>query len=208
MTLRLTGRSSSHFTRVAQVFAHELGLGFEFEPVHHLMRLEPELYGGHPALKIPTLHLDGAPLYGTENICRRLVALAGRTGDPRLVLFEHASGDLARNAQELTWHCMTAQVQLVLGTVFSGLPADDRFFVKLRAGMAGALGWLDAHLDGALAELPPRDLSLLEVSLFCLLEHLAFRPTLAPLEVPRLQRFVAEFGARPSALRTTYRSDR
>jgi glutathione S-transferase len=205
MTLRLTGRSSSHFTRIVQMFAHELELPFEFEPVHHLMHLDPDVYGGHPGLKIPTLHVDGAPVYGTENICRKLVERAGRAD---IVLFEHVRTDLARNAQELTWHSMSAQVQLVLGTVFAKPADDDRFFVKLRASLTGSLHWLDAHLDDALAELPPRDFSLFEVALFCLVEHLAFRPTLPPLELPRLRRFVSDFGARPSAQRTPYRSDR
>ena len=63
-------------------------------------------------------------------------------------------------------------------------------------------------LDPARAKLPsPRDLSLFEVTLFCLLEHLVFRETLPLVPYPALLRFAAEFRERPSARRTTYRFD-
>ena len=205
-TVELVGRRSSHFTRVAAIFAHELGVPVVLVVVHDLTNLDPAIYGGHPALKIPLLRVGTSTLVGTENICRRLAELAD--GDARIVWPEQVTDDAGRNAQELTWHAMSAQVQLVIGTVIAKLPADNVFFAKGRAGLEGALGWLDAHVARALDALPrPRDLSLLEVTLFCLVEHLRFRPTV-PLEpYPDLLGFVTAFGARASARATTYAFD-
>ena len=206
--LRLTGRSSSHFTRVARIFAHELGLPLVLDVVPDLTSLDAADYGGHPALKLPTLHVGDGVLFGTDSICGRLAGIAGRAGDPRVVLSPHVTPDLARNAQELVWHAMGAQVQLVVGLQLAGLPAGSLFFAKATRGLTGALGWLDAHLDRALALLPaPRDVSVLEVTLFCLVEHLAFRPTVALEPFPALRAFAAGFARRESAQRTPFRFD-
>lgn len=205
--LTLIGRSSSHFTRVTRLFAHELGVPIELVPVRRLLATEPDAFGGNPALKLPSLRRpDGALLFGTENICRAIAAHAG--DPPGLVWPETIADDLVRNAHELTWHAMAAQVQLIVGTGPGDLPADHRMFVKIRRGLEGALGWLDHHLADAQGRLPPaRRLSLLEVALFCLLEHLVFRPTLPALDYPALAAFAAGLAARPSAQATTFHFD-
>jgi glutathione S-transferase len=204
----LVGRSSSHFTRVAAIYAHELGVPYELTVVHDVLDLDAAIYGGHPGLKIPTLRLGNAALFGTENICRRLAELSGRGRDPRLVWPEDVDADVARNAQELTWHAMAAQVQAVIGTVVAKLPASHPFFAKGRAGLQGTLAWLDAQLPQVLDALPKqRELSLLEVTLFCLVEHLGFRPTLPLTPYPKLLEFAAGFATRPSARATPYRFD-
>jgi glutathione S-transferase len=205
MNVEITGRKTSHFTRVAAIFAHELGVPFELVSVKDLWTLESTTYGGNPALKIPSVRIGTSVVFGTENVCRKLVEHAGRAGDARIVFPEHATSDAARCAQELTWHAMSAQVTLILGTMLSKLPPDDIFFRKARTGLEGALTWLDANLGRVLDELPrPRDLSVFEVSLFCLVEHLAFRPTLPEGAPPGLRQFAAGFGTRPSAERTPY----
>lgn len=205
---RLTGRSGSHFTRVARMFAHELAVPVELDAVHDLTSLDPAAYGGHPALKLPTLHVEGALLFGTDNICRKLAELAGRANDPRVVLSHHVTSDLVRSAQELVWHAMAVQVQLVVGLQFAKLPAESIFFTKAKAGMLGALAWLDARLDQVLAELPlPRDVSVFEVTLFCLVEHIVFRPTVSFDSLPKLRSFAAAFASRESAQRTVFRFD-
>lgn len=165
--LRIVGRSSSHFTRMTLIFAEELGLPYTLVPVPDPTRLDPEAYGGNPALKLPTLVREGSSIFGAENVCRALVDLAGaRT---RVVWPEALRTDLARNAQELVWHGMSAQVQLVFGVVVAELPAENLYFSKARRGFEGALRWLDDHLAPVRAALPsPRDLCLFEVSLFCL----------------------------------------
>lgn len=204
--LKIVGRSSSHYTRVTSMFAHELGLAHELVPVHDMTGVAPTDYGGNPALKLPTLIAPGQCVFGAENVCRRLAELADR--EPRIVWPEEVRANLARNAQELVWHGMGAQVQLVFGTRIAKLPADNVYFTKARLGFEGALRWLDANVDAVLALLPaPRDVSLFEVTLFCLVEHLAFRPTLPMDAFPALLAFARAYGQRPSATATGYRID-
>ena len=206
--VRLTGRSSSHFTRVAAMFAHELGIPFTLEVVHDLASVDTAAFGGNPLLKVPTLHLGATSVFGTENICRTLVEHAGRAGDPRIVLAEHITDALVRSAQELVWSGMSAQVQLRMGLAVANLPADNLFFVKAAAGLTGGFTWLDERLEEVLRRLPDEsELSLFEVSLFCLIEHVAFRPTVPLDSFPKLRGFAQTFGGRASAQRTPFHFD-
>jgi glutathione S-transferase len=205
--MQIVGRSSSLFTRIPLVFAEELAVPYALEPIYDMSALGPEVYAGNPALKLPILRRGGSqPLFGAQNICRAIAESA--PASKRVVWPEDVRDDLSRNAQELVWHCSAAQVQLVMGTVINKLPADNPFFAKARTGFENSLRWLDAHLDAALRALPPRDVSLFEVSLFCLVEHLQFRPTLPLDSLPSLSAFTADFAARPSAQRTAYRYDK
>lgn len=210
--LQIVGRSSSHFTRITRIFAEELGVAYELVPIYDMTEHDPRIYADNPALKLPILRTgdgvraeDGV-VFGTENICR---ALAGRAaGSVEIVWPEQLHTNVSRNAQELVWHGMQAQVQIVLGTQVAKLPADNLYFDKARAGFEGALAWLDAHVGEALGALPAsRQLSLFEASLFCLIEHLHFRKTLPVEQYPALQAFTRSFGARTSARRTPYKFD-
>src|SRR5262245_22862786 len=107
--MQLVGRRSSVFTRMPLIFAAELGVPLEVEPVPDMRVLETEAYGGNPALKLPILRVEGTVLFGALNICR---ALAERCNSPKLIVWpEQATDMLSRNAQELVWHAMGAQVQ-------------------------------------------------------------------------------------------------
>ena len=206
MEIQIIGRSSSHFTRVTRIFALELGVEHELVPVFEITSTDSGVFAGNPALKIPTLRRGGTLLFGAENVCRALAELS--PGHKRIVWPEQLGSDLSRNAQELLWHSMTAQVQLAIGTMVAKLPADNVFFVKIRAGFEGALRWLEANLDSALAAMPAsRDLSLFETALFCLVEHLSFRATVSTEPYPKLRAYAARFGERDSARRTPYRFD-
>ncbi|AGG89601.1 glutathione S-transferase family protein [Rhodanobacter denitrificans] len=202
---RITGRSSSHFTRLVRVFAQELGVACEFAPVYDLASLEARDYAGNPALKLPVLAIDGATVFGAENICR---VLAESAPERRRVVWPEDVRELqARNVQELVWHAMQAQVQLSFGTQIAHLPADSIYFAKAAAGLRNTLAWLDERLVAVIEALPPRDLSLLEASLFCLVEHLAFRTTVPLAPYGQLTAFAREFGQRASARSTAYRFD-
>jgi glutathione S-transferase len=203
--LRIIGRRSSLFTRVALMFAEELGIAYELEPVWDMTVDDPALYGGNPALKLPSLRRGDASLFGAQNICRALADISGPS--QRILWPEQLHDDLSRNAHELVWHCMGAQVQLVFGTMVAKLPADNVYFAKSRAGLENSLHWLERHVSQILDSLPARDLSLLEVSWFCLLEHLVFRATLPLAPYPALAGFSQNFAARLSAQRTRYRFD-
>src|SRR4051812_24553111 len=76
--LVLTGRSSSHFTRIARIFALELGVTHTFQPVFDMTSLDAATYANNPALKVPILVDEVGPLFGTENICRELVRRSGQ----------------------------------------------------------------------------------------------------------------------------------
>ncbi|MFV8753496.1 glutathione S-transferase family protein [Nannocystaceae bacterium ST9] len=207
MTVEIVGRSSSHFTRVTRIFAHELGVPIELVPIHDMTGVEPAVYADNPALKLPVLRRAGSPVFGTENICRALADMSDRR--LRITWPEQLPADLSRNAQELVWHGMAAQVQIIFGVQVAKLPADNLYFAKGREGFVGALRWLDDHLESALAALPStRDLSLFETTLFCLVDHVAVRGTL-PLEpCPSLVRFAERFAERACARHTAYRFDR
>ena len=209
--MQLVGRRSSVFTRLPLLFAEQLDVPHEFQAIPDMTETAPDFYAGNPALKLPILRIDGETVFGAQNICRVITERATALGNPAAmeVVWPEALRDpLSRNAQELVWHGMAAQVQLVMGTVLGKLPAQNMFFVKARAGLEGALAWLDAHLPQALRQLPePRELSLFEVSLFCLVEHLAFRPTVPTTGHAQLAAFVTDFGRRQAAQRTAYRFD-
>lgn len=203
--LRLTGRRASHFTRVARMVAHELAVPLELDVLTNLMSVDVGDYGGHPGLKIPTLQVGDFALFGTDNICRKLAEVAGRAEDPRVVLCHQTGSDLVRSAQELTWQAMAAQVQLVIGVQVAKLPAESALFAKAKIGLLGSLAWLDDRLDHVLAALPaPRDFSVFEVALFCLFEHIVFRPTVPLDEFARLRDFATTFATRESAQRTAF----
>lgn len=203
---QLCGRRSSHFTRVTRIFAEELGIPYQIVPIYDMKVQDPSLYSDNPALKMPTLRLGNEVIFGTENICR---TLADHAGSPAGIVWpEQLRTSLQRNAQELVWHGMAAQVQIVLGTLVGKLPSDNIYFQKALAGFRGALDYLDAHVDRVLDSLPPsRKLSLFETTLFCLIEHLHFRQTLPVEQYSALAKFAATFGARPSAQRTPYEVD-
>lgn len=205
-SLQIVGRRSSHFTRIARIFAEELGLSSEVAPIYDMTAREPEIYANNPALKLPVLRDGEEVVFGTENICRTMADRAQKS--VAIVWPEQLRGNLSRNAQEMVWHCMNTQVQIVVGTAVAKLPADNLYFEKARLGYAGALAWLDAHVGDALKALPAsRQLSLFEVSLFCMIEHLHFRQTLPVEQYSNLEAFRKSFATRPSAQRTPYQFD-
>lgn len=205
-SLQIVGRRSSHFTRIARIFAEELGLPYEVVPIYDMTAQDSSIYANNPALKLPILRSGEEVVFGTENICR---ALADRAQKSVAVVWpEQLRSNVSRNAQELVWHCMSTQVQIVFGTAIAKLPADNLFFEKARLGYAGALGWLDAHVSDALNALPAsRQLSMFEASLFCMIEHLHFRQTLPVEQYSNLEAFRKSFAERPSAQRTVYQFD-
>lgn len=206
MNMQIVGRSSSLFTRLPLIFAEELGVPYELVPIHDMTALEPEVYAGNPALKLPILRVQNSVLFGALNICRAIDERAERPA--RIIWPEELRSVLTRNAQELVWHGMAAQVQVVFGTLVGKLPADNVYFTKARAGLEGALEWLDTNMTDVMSELPaPRGLSVFEASLFCLVDHLVFRGTLDVEPYPSLVRFTQAFSARPSAKLTAYRFD-
>jgi glutathione S-transferase len=199
--LILVGRSSSHFTRVARIFAHELAVAHEFRPVLDLTSVDAAAYANNPALKIPILVDEHGPLFGAENICRELTRRSGK--EARVVLRGQVTDRLVMNAEELTLHVMSSEVNVIM-TKFSGgtVPA------KVSRSIENSLGFLDENIANILAALPAdRALSFLEVALFSVLTHLPWRDVLDVTPWARLAEFTRSFGQRESARATEYRFD-
>lgn len=204
--IQIVGRRGSHFTRMVRMVAHELGVTYELVPIYDMKLLEADAYADNPALKLPILRRGGTSLFGALNICRALAESVGAT--TQIEWPEDRSDDLARNAQELVWHAMAAQVQLVVGTFIGKLPADNIFFVKARTGLIGSLQWLDTNFAALLAaRRGDSRLSIFEVSIFCLIEHVRWRETAASDRCERLIAWASDYATRPSARATVYATD-
>jgi glutathione S-transferase len=202
--LTLIGRSSSHFTRVTRIFALELGLEPALRVVPNLASASASDYGGNPALRIPALVAPSGTWFGALNVCRELVRQA--RSELRVIWPEALDRPLLANVQELTVQAMSTGVSLIMGSL-DGAELPEAHREKLSTSLRGSLTWLDQNVDAALDQLPPRDLSFLEVTLFCLLTHLEFRPLLPVREYTRLQQFCARFAQRESARATPFRFD-
>jgi glutathione S-transferase len=200
----LFGRSSSHFTRVARIVAAECGVEYEFRVLRDLFSREPADYGGNPALRVPALRTPRGLWLGAGAIAREFARLSRQS--PRLVWSEDVADAVVAGAQELVLESMATEVTLVM-SVIAGASTDNTLYAKRRQSLVNMLGWLDQNATRALAALPPRDLSYLEVSLFCLITHLEFRQVLSTAPFEALNRFRMEFEQRPSARRTTFRMD-
>jgi glutathione S-transferase len=201
----IVGRSSSHFTRVARMFAAELGVAYELVVVPDLTSLSAADYAGNPALRLPILKSPTGDWFGALNICRELARLSERS--LRVVWPEHLDQPLLANAQELTLQAMATEVSLIMAQV-SGVDANAPALEKQRASLANLTRWLDENVVAVLGELPAeRDLSFLEVTLFCLVTHLRFRSVLPLVNHQRLEEFASTYGARESARSTPYHFD-
>ena len=203
--MRLYGRSSSHFTRIVRIFAAEMELELEFVLIRDLMSQDAALYGDNPALKMPTLVTDEGSWFGSLGICRELARNCELNLD--VVWPDQLDTAVASNAQEMVLQAMSTEVGIVLGKT-TGVSADNAHQRKLRASLLGTLAWLEENAGTALSMLPAeRDLSYLEVSLFCLVEHLPFRDVLDTAPYPRLRAFAERFAQRSSAKATAYKFD-
>jgi glutathione S-transferase len=201
----IIGRSSSHFTRVTRIFAVEMGVDCSFQVVRDLMSSDPADYGGNPALRLPTLQTARGVWFGALNICRELSRQSSL--GQRIVWPEDLDQPLLADAQELVLQAMATEVTLVMAKLAGGSDGSAHH-AKMRKSLVNTMAWLEANARHALATLPAdRDLSYLEVTLFCLVTHLEFRDVLPITSYPELQGFCQQFAARPSADTTTYRFD-
>jgi glutathione S-transferase len=191
----LVGRSSSHYTRVARMFALELEVAHTFRPVFDLTVVDETSYAGNPALKIPILVDDRGPLFGTENICRALAK-----GQAGVILRGDVDDRLIANFEELTLHAMAADVAVAMARM-----TKTTTHAKLVPSLTNCVQYLETHVDALLLALPPRRISFVEVALFCLVRHLPWREI---MDVgPHLAAFADVYGVRTSARDTEYRFD-
>jgi len=196
----LIGRSSSHYTRVARLFALELSVPHAFQPVLDITTRDPTAYGENPALKVPVWRDAEGSLFGLENICRELARRSGQR--ERVVLRGDSPERLVANAEELVAHAMGSEVILIMNALCGPNQVEPP---KVRASMNHALAFLDAHWAAVLAALPPdRLLSFCEAALFCVFSHLPFRKVADVGAYRNLAQFCAGFAERASARATEY----
>jgi glutathione S-transferase len=200
----IIGRSSSHFTRVTRVFAAEVKVDCALQVVRDLTSTDPADYAGNPALKVPVLRTSRGVWFGALQICRELWRLSGREG--RVVWPEDLDQPLLSNAQELVVHAMGTEVSLIMAKVSGQVGGAHQD--KVRKSLINVMAWLEENAAQILAALPrERDVSFLEIGLFCLVTHLEWREVLSTAPYSRLNDFCRDFGARPSAQETGYRFD-
>ncbi|WP_257453456.1 glutathione S-transferase N-terminal domain-containing protein [Archangium lipolyticum] len=201
----IIGRSSSHFTRVTRIFAAEMRIDHSFQVVRDLMSSDPGDYGGNPALKIPVLRTPRGVWFGALNVCRELWRRAEPR--PRVVWPEDLDEPLLANAQELALQAMATEVSLIMGRLADASDSNAHH-AKMRKSLVNMLSWLEENASAILAALPPeRDLSFLEVTLFCLVTHLEFRDVLPTASYAELNGFCRRFATRASIGETPYRFD-
>jgi hypothetical protein len=201
----LIGRSSSHFTRVARIFAAEMRIDYTFQVVRDLMSPHSGDYGGNPALRIPILKTSQGAWFGAVNICREFWRQSSLR--PRVIWPEDLDQPLLANAQELVLQAMATEVTLIMAKM-GGAGDSSPHQTKMRVGLVNTMSWLEENAHSALAALPPqRDLSYLEVTLFCLVTHLEFREILPTGSYAELNKFCQRFAARASVGETLYRFD-
>jgi hypothetical protein len=198
------GRSSSHFTRVARIFAFEYRVDHSFIIVRDLMSEDLGDYGGNPALLMPTLRVGQTSWFGALNICRELARISRIS--LRVAWPEHYQQPLLANAQELTLQAMSTEVALIMARLAGD--ATSPHARKLERSLTNSMWWLEQHATRVLHALPvARDLSFLEVTLYCLATHLAFREVLPAESFDGLNSFCQHFAVRPSIAETPFRFD-
>jgi glutathione S-transferase len=202
--LTLIGRSSSHFTRVARLYAAELEVPHDFSPVFELASTSPATFGDNPSLRVPSLRTPEGTWFGALNICRELARRS--PVDATLVWPEDLGEPLTANAQELVLDAMGTGVTIIMGRV-AGIADEHALHAKPFARLRAMTAWLDANLDAALSRLPARRLSFLEATTYCFCTHLEFRGLMSLDPFPKLRAFATAFGMRSCAERTGYLFD-
>lgn len=202
--LVIVGRQSSHYTRFVRMFALEVEQPCAFEPIHELMARDADVFAGNPALKLPVLKRGDERVFGSMNICRALATAAG--AGERVVWPEDADSTLMMNAHEIVAHAMGAHVEVIIHDVVEKRPPDNASR-KRRDSLVNCLAWLEDNLDAVTTDPHDSGIGVLELQLYCLVEHLPFRNPVDLAGMPALREFVSRFGERESARATPYRFD-
>jgi glutathione S-transferase len=204
--LILVGRSSSHFTRITRIFAHELEVQHDFEIVYDITSKSSRNFGDNPTLRVPSLRTPGGTWFGSLPICREFGRRSRHHGR-RIVFPEHSTNACASNAQEIITDVMGAEITIVMSRL-ARVPSDSPLLQKSAARIAASVDWLERELPRALESMPSGALSFLEVSAYCLFTHLGFREVMSIDDRPNLVAFMKRFGERASAISTSYLLDR
>lgn len=200
----LIGRSSSHFTRIVRMFAASCQVDYRFQAVLDLRSVSARDYGGNPAHRVPVLVTQEGSYFGSLNCCRVVQRLS--TAKLQVIWPEALLSPLQAGAQELITQGMVDEVTLIMGGYVYGADCPSSL-QKSMTSLQEILAWLESRIDELLNSLPSRDLSFLETSLFCFIEHLAFRNVMPLGHYVRLTSFAASYSQRIVCRTTEYRFD-
>lgn len=191
MTVEIHGTLRSHFTRIVRILCLELGLEHRLHDVGNVAEAAP--FGGNPLMTVPVLVDGDRTIWDTRDICRYLVETRGR--DPLGV--ERLDWG-ARNLVAVIHGVMSAEVRLILAER-CGMAVSGPVFDKSREAIRRGLAWLEEHVvddnhDDAL--------TYPAVWAIAMWDHLLLYGNVERREAPRVDRWVARFGDRPSVAST------
>lgn len=194
---KLFGTVTSPYVRRVRIVAHELGLELDWIDTATEAG-QAELREVTPLWKIPTLLLDGAPVFDSAVIVR---ALLRRAGPGPLVV--HDPDDIqTQNLITVIDGALDSLINTFYLVVQNGVPLDSSAYLKKQQDRAAAaLAWLDARVhDNRLG--PQPGFGLPELSLLTALDWIRFRNAYPVERHENLLRCVEQFAARPSVLAT------
>ncbi len=197
--MRLYGTPPSHFTRKVRVVLQELGIPYEFVVLDRLLEVGEEKFAGNPLHLFPVFDDGTQQIFDSSLICEYLIERHGR-GKELSAYLPHLENKVADQKRMAIMNgAMSAGVSLIRAKR-SGLDNWDAypFFRQEKASLAAALRWLDRDL-GERASYYPGRLTMVDITLQCLLEWAIFRELSLPhQEIPNLTRFREFFAPRPS----------
>ncbi|MCA9710022.1 MAG: glutathione S-transferase [Myxococcales bacterium] len=195
-SLRLYGTVTSPYVRRVRIVAHELGLGYALvdaatDAGQAAMRTV------NPIWKVPTLELDGRPIFDSRVITEHLLRHHGPGPlDP------HDPEDLERsNAREVIDGALDALINAFY-LAKDGLSREASAYVaKQHERAASAMAWLEARAP-ALWPAGDARFGLAEIGLCTTLEWMRFRDTYPVDRHPALAGVLERHAGRPSLTST------
>lgn len=197
--MRLYGTPPSHFTRKVRVVLQELKVPYEFVVLGNLLEVGEEKFAGNPLHLFPVLDAGDQRLFESSLICEYLIEKFGQGNE--LSAYCPAPENKIRDLQRMAVMngAMSAGVSLVRAKR-SGIENGDNFafFRQEKEALAAALRWLEKDLGNRASYYPGR-LTMVDITLQCLLEWAAYREMGPPVsKFPHLASFMNGFSSRPS----------
>ncbi|HET7500169.1 MAG TPA: glutathione S-transferase family protein [Kofleriaceae bacterium] len=195
-SLQLIGTPLSHFTRKIRILLAELGIEHELVRPPGVLAGQPEIYGGNPLMRVPTLIDGDVTLIESDHIALYLV----NQHDPadRLGVRSDDVHDLNRRA--VVSGIMANEVVLILARR-GGLTDLESvaYFRKLAAAIDHALAWLDHDVELDAARFDYGDIATI-----CMWQHIMYYQLRPDLDrYTRIAARVAQFADRASIASTT-----
>ncbi len=190
--MKLIYTPRSHFSRKVRILVDAWGVDVELVDAGNVAAHDPNQFGGHPLLAVPTLQDGDTAVYDSDHIAHYL----HQRFDPedRFRVVDHRVDSM--NARAIMNGIMTAEVQVILAERTGIDTTTYERFAKLRAVIARGLDWLEAR--SALFEGPA---TYAGFHLTAMWDHLALYDVV-PLAHPGLQNHVDRLRGLPFVARS------